>query len=402
MTTGRRVLIGAVAGIALVLLVGRWSASLYTDYLWYVSLGAREVWRAKVTTIATMAIASFTVAFVFALVNLYAVRQSVLSLVVQRRIANIEIPEEVQGRYLNASAFGMSALVAGLLTFPASQWHTALLAMTGRPFAESVPYVPADLGFFVYWLPFERAVHFWAIVVLVVVTVLVITLYALTPSLRWDRGSLFVSAYVRRHFTMLGGVLLLILAWSYRLGMYELLSAGSGNGGLFSFIDDHVVLPGMLLLSIVTLGAAVVVAWAGWSGQIRLAFIAVSTVLILSLISRTVAPLVVRRSVSAADQRTAELGYMGTRLAYTRRAYGVDRMRAESLGTGFASPSEAAARLAIWDTPTLTLATERMRRGRVVGDGAHWQATSSGLAALLVEHGNEGTPDGRDVWGVDR
>ncbi|MEO7455767.1 MAG: UPF0182 family protein, partial [Gemmatimonadaceae bacterium] len=211
-----------------------------------------------------------------------------------------------------------------------------------------------------------------------------------------------VSAYVRRHFTMLGGVLLLILAWSYRLGMYELLSSGSGNGGLFSFIDDHVVLPGMLLLSIVTLGAAVVVAWAGWSGQIRLAFIAVSTVLILSLISRTVAPLVVRRSVSAADQHSAELGYMGTRLAYTRRAYGVDRMRAESLGTGFANPSEAAARLAIWDTPTLTLATERMRRGRVVGDGAHWQATGSGLAALLVEHGNEGTPDGRDVWGVDR
>ena len=83
----------------------------------------------------------------------------------------------------------------------------------GRPFGETDPYFGADLGFFVYWLPFETAVHYWAIVVLVSITVLVILLYALTPSLRWERGTLHVSAYVRRHFTILGAVLLLILAW---------------------------------------------------------------------------------------------------------------------------------------------------------------------------------------------
>ncbi len=402
MTTRRRVVAGIVAGIALVLLLGRWGASLYTDYLWYVALGARDVWRARVLTVATMTSASFVVAFLFALLNLYAVRQSVVSLVVQRRIANLEISEEVQGRSLVASAVAVSALVAGLLTFPASKWHVALLAVVGQPFGESASYYQADLGFFVYWLPFESALHVWAIIVLVVVTALVVVLYALTPSLRWERGALYVSAYVRRHFTMLGAVVLLVLAWSYRLGMYKLLAVGSGDGGAFTLVDDRVLFPATLLLSVVTLCAAVVVAWAGWTGQMRIAFAAVTLVLLMSLISRTVAPLVVRRSVDPVEQKRMELSYLGTRLSYTRRAYGVDRMRVESLGTGFATAEDAALSVAVWDAGTLVRAAERMRRGRVVGDGANWQAGGSALSALLVEHGNEGTPDGRDVWGVDR
>jgi uncharacterized membrane protein (UPF0182 family) len=398
--TGRRVLVGAVIITALVLLVGRWSAAVYTDYLWYVSLGARDVWAAKVGTTTVLTVASFAIASLFAFVNLYAVRQSVVSLVLPRRMANIEIGEEVEGRKLLGAVLAMSAVVGGLLTFPSSDWHAALLARIGRPFGEMDPYFGADLGFFVYWLPFETDVHLWAIVVLVSVSVLVIVLYALTPSLRWEHGTLYVSAYVRRHFTMLGAVLLLVLAWSYRLGMYRLLAYGGGAGGVFTIVDHHVIVPATLLLSVVTMCAAIVVAWAGWTGQMRLAFGAVTAVLLLSLVSRTIAPLIVRRSLDPGAQQ--EKAYLSTRLNYTRRAYGVFRMHAESLGTGFASAAEASTRLAVWDDATLSHAAERLRRVRVVGDGAAWQATPSGMAALLVEHGSEGAPDGRDVWGIDR
>ncbi|MEO5814804.1 MAG: UPF0182 family protein [Gemmatimonadaceae bacterium] len=398
--TGRRVLAGAVIVTALVLLAGRWSAALYTDYLWYLSLGARDVWRAKVATTAVLTAASFTIVALFAFVNFYAVRQSVVSLVLPRRLANIEIGEEVPGKYLFGAVLVMSAVVAGMLTFPADQWHEALLAHIGRPFGETDPYFGADLGFFVYWLPFETAVHYWAIVVLVAVTVLVILLYALTPSLRWERGTLHVSAYVRRHFTMLGAVLLLVLAWSYRLGMYRLLAYGGGAGGVFTIVDHRVIVPATLLLSVVTMCAAIVVAWAGWTGQMRLAFGAVTTVILLSLVSRTIAPLVVRRSLEPNAQQ--EAAYLGTRLTFTRRAFGVFRMKAESLGTGFTTAAEAASKVAVWDAATLSRAAERLRRVRVVSDGAAWQTTPSGMAALLVEHGTDGAPDSRDVWGIDR
>ena len=400
--TGRRVLTIAVIVTALVLLVGRWSASIYTDYLWFDSLGAREVWRAKVGMSAALTVGSFAIAALFAFINLYAVRQSVVSLVLPRRMANIEIGEEVPSRYLFLATLALSAVVGALLTFPADEWHSALLARIGRRFDETEPYLSSDIGFFVYWLPFEMSVHLWAIVVLVSVTGIVIILYALTPSLRWERGTLYVSAYVRRHFTMLGAVLLLVLAWSYRLGMYRLLSEGSGTAGVFTVVDHHVIVPATLLLSVVTLCAALIVAWAGWTGQMRLAFFAVTAVLLLSLVTRTVAPLVLRRSVDDVTRITQERAYQATRLGFTRRAFGVDHIRAESLGTGFTSAAEAASRLAVWDGATLSRAAERLRRVRVVGDGASWQATTSGLVGTLVEHSSDGTSDARDVWGIGR
>ena len=400
--TRRRLAFGTLAALALFLLLGRWVAALYTDYLWYRSLGVAELWRTRVATTLVLSAGSFAGAAFFAFVNLYAVRHSVVSLVLPRRIGNIEIGEEVPGRYLLLAAGALSLLVGAALTLPGDAWHEALLAQIGRPFGETDPYFGADLGFFVYWLPFETALHFWAILAFVVVCALIVLLYALTPSLRWERGRLYVSAYVRRHFTMLGGVLLLILAWSYRLAMYRLLAEGGGTAGLFTSIDHRVLVPAMLLLAVVTSCAAVVVLWAGWSGQLRLAFLAVTVVLTLSVIGRSIAPLLARRSIDPADMAAVERQYLATRLSYTRRAYGVDRIRPDSLGAGFSSLADAAVHAAVWDGTSLSQSAERLRRVRVVGDGAAWQERNGLLTALLVEHSSEGTLDSRDVWGLSR
>ena len=91
----------------------------------------------------------------------------------------------------------------------------------------------------------------------------------------------------------------------------------------------------------------------------------------------------------AADKQ--ERPYQATRLGYTRRAYAVDRMRAESLGTGFASAEEIRTRVAVWDAATLKRYTERERNVEVIGTGAAWAATL--LARLPVDaHPKTGKP----------
>ena len=394
---------GVLAAAAIVLVLGRWSTGLYTDYLWYASLGATSVWRARVGTVLVLWVGSFAIASLFAFVNLYAVRRSVVSLVLPRRIANVEIGEEVPGRYLLIAACLVSCIVGIALALPASAWTRALLPRVGQSFGETDPYFGADVGFFVYWLPLEIMLHEWSVILLAVVIVLVIMLYALTPSLRWERGHLYVSAYVRRHFMMLGGVLMIVLAWSYRLDMYRLVAMGEGTGGVFTAVDHRVLVPATLLLAVVTFCAALVVCWAGWTGQMRLAFLAVTTVLLLSVIARSVAPLLARRSVDPAVAQAQERPYIATRHTYTRRAYGVDRMRPDTLGAGFATASDAAPRVAIWDGETLAAAAQRLRRVRIVGDGAAFQATGgSTLTALLVERSSEAGEDRRDAWGIGR
>jgi uncharacterized membrane protein (UPF0182 family) len=404
--TRRRVVIGALVAAALVLSLGRWASEQYTDSLWYAALGASDVWRARFVNGMALRAGTFLVGSAFAFVNLYAVRQSVVSLVLPRRIANIEIGEEVPGRYLLLVTAALSAVLGVALTLPGDVWPTALLARIGRSFGETDPYFGADLGFFVYWLPFETELYYWAMLLLLVVIGVVILLYALTPSLRWTRGALYVSAYVRRHFTMLGGMLLLALAWSYRLGMYRLLAEGSGPGGAFTSVDHRVTVPSTLVLALVTLCAAVIVLWAGWSGQMRLAFFSVSAVLLLSLVARTVAPLIARRSVDSVDPEAAEKQqrpYQGTRLNYTRRAFGVvDRMRAETLGVGFHTTAELNGRTAVWDASMLRRFAERERHVTVIGTGAGWAESPSRLGALLVERGEDATSDARELWNLGR
>ncbi|MBA3673337.1 MAG: UPF0182 family protein, partial [Gemmatimonadaceae bacterium] len=176
--TRRRLLWATGALAALVLLAGRWMTGLYTDYLWFASLGAREVWRARALAGASVVAGTFLVAFLFTFANLYAVRRSVVSLVLPRRLANIEIGEEVPGRYLTMAVALLSATVAAVLAMGSDHWSQALLATGGKSFRESDPYFGADLGFFVYWLPFEMAMHAWTAILVISVSGLVVLLYA--------------------------------------------------------------------------------------------------------------------------------------------------------------------------------------------------------------------------------
>ena len=94
----------ALAVVAVLLVLGRVGAGIVTDYLWYASMGAAALWRERVLLVMSICVGSALVAAAILFVNLYVVRQSVVSLVLPRRVANIEIGEEVPGRYLVGAA----------------------------------------------------------------------------------------------------------------------------------------------------------------------------------------------------------------------------------------------------------------------------------------------------------
>ena len=376
---GRRWVLLLIAGLALTLLLGRGIAQIYTDYLWYASLGTAELWRAKFTSLVILRLACGIAATLFVFANLYAVRQSVVSLVLPRRIGNLDIGEEVPRRQLTWAAAGLSALLGIALSWTQNDWSSFLAARVGQPFGESDPYFVADLGFFVYRLPFELSLFTWTMTVVLVVIGLVILLYALTPSLRWEAGGLYVSGYVRRHLAMLAGVLLLVLAWHYRLEMYMVLGRGSAIDGGFTSLDHRVGIPASLLLSLVTLGAGLTVLWAGWTGQLRLAFAALTGVIVAAIAARQVAPFIARRAGGDRDPVVRERGYEGTRAGYTQRAFAVDRIVAADSAVVFHSLAEAAPQVPLWDEGALRRGADRSLPGAGVG----WFASDSGIVAVV-------------------
>src|SRR3954469_14608938 len=139
--TARRWLLLALAAAAVLLLAGRALAQTYVDYRWYDAMGADAVWRAKMAATVVLRVGSWIVATLFVFANLFAVRHSVASVVLPRRVANLEIGEEVPGSYLTSVVIALSVLLGMVLTLPQSDWSTFVGARSHIEFGEVDPYL---------------------------------------------------------------------------------------------------------------------------------------------------------------------------------------------------------------------------------------------------------------------
>src|SRR5258708_3776068 len=197
--TLRRWLIAWAITLAALLLAGRFVADLYSSYAWYDALGATSVWRARVGTMALIRVSEWLAASLFSLGHLFTVRQSVVSLVVQRQVGDLEIPETVPGRDLTRAGVPHSVALGAALALSQTDWTTAFLAGTGSGFGAFDPYFGADLGFFVFWLPFEAQLWTWMLFVILTTTAVVVALYVITAGARIDGGRLRMSTHTRRN-----------------------------------------------------------------------------------------------------------------------------------------------------------------------------------------------------------
>jgi uncharacterized membrane protein (UPF0182 family) len=393
--------------------VGRALSGAYAEYRWYAAIGASDVWNLRFVSGALLRSIAFVIGTAIAFVNLWGVRHSVVSLVLPRRLGNIEIGEEVPGKTLMAVVAGIAVLMGTMFALVASDWQGFELALRGVPFNESVPYFDADIGFFVYWLPFERSMYAWMVCVVAIVTVAVVVLYALTPSLRWERGRIHVSTYVRRHIAVLGGIAIVLLAWSFRLEAYDTLTNGSGPDGAFGSFDREMGVPIAMILAYAAIGCGFVVSWAGWTGQSRVALTVLTVLLLLTPTMQYLLPLAVKWSSAPVDPILRERAYAADRAGFTRRAFGLERICVDTNATA-ACPRPAAGRqsalssvrhaasVSVWDPVPLARAVERTRqRGSVVAL-ASLAMSPAGPVLVSIERPVNADEPASAAWSVVR
>ena len=394
MTPGRRLLAGLVAAAAL-LLLGRALALVYADYAWFSALGASALWEERARDAAVIQTVSAVFAGLFALLNLFSIRRSIVSLAFPRRLGNVEFGEAVPTRYLDRAVMALSVAIACVMSLMAPRWQQLALVRSGVRFGESDPFFQMDLSFYIAWLPLESAAYNWTLALLVVVSGVVIGLYALTPSLRWERGTFHLSAHVRRHLAVLGALFLFVMAWSYRLDGYHLLMHGTGPNGTFSYFDHQWLIPAYLSLSVVTVAAAALVFVSGWTGQIRTIFFTVSTVLVFSVALDLVLPSVAKR-LSSSDAGVAhQQPYAATRAAFSRRAYG------EPAGTAIA-PREVTRFTTFGDSARVTTLIEEERSHILVYPGARSAAIVTPAALIPAPLLGSGLRRLANAWAEQR
>jgi uncharacterized membrane protein (UPF0182 family) len=319
-TRGQR-LTAAIALAAAILLLGRAGAIIYSTREWYASLGALSVWGSRMSNTSWLFGSALVIGIAFAWVNVSAVRRSVVALIVPKRLANVEFGEEVPSARLRVLTLAVSVCVAFVSLGALPSWTTLAMWRSNVSFAETDPYFTLDLSHFVTWLPLETGAYQWCLALFAITTILVVALYALTPSLSWDNRGLHITPYARRHISVLGAILLLFAAWGFRLDAFHELVAGSGVDGLLTRTDHVWLIPADLALSLVTIGAAVVLLVAGWMGQSITAFASVTVVIVATIASQLVGPWVSARIATKPANAGSERPYAETRADFNERAF---------------------------------------------------------------------------------
>ncbi|MDA1080477.1 MAG: UPF0182 family protein [Gemmatimonadetes bacterium] len=395
----RRWVVVLAISAALTLLAGRWLSGMYADWAWYTAHGAESVWRSALMHGTALRVGGFAAALVFAFLNFYALRRSIVSLVLPRRLGNIEIGEAVSPRNLLAFVVAVSVVVSLLLSAPVSDWTTFALARIAGPFREMDPYLDRDISYVVAWLPFALDLQEWAARAMVVVSGVIVVLYTLTPSLRLSRGDFYVSVYCRRHFAVLASLGLLLLAWRSRLDALALTSIGSQGGNTYGAYEHHVGGPLLLWLSVITFVAALLVLWAGWNGHSRLAVFSTLAVAIGGPVVELSLPLLTGRSFAPAELSATDRPYASTRRLFTRRAFGVDEIESQAPRGGLpASPGEALAGISVWDPAAIARSVAPVGTGGLTAGRLRfaWRGADDGIrAAAIVPPGA-----GDRAWGL--
>lgn len=378
-----------IAATAAVLLLGRAVTTLVVDHAWYSVVGAPGLWWEQITDTLLLQGGAWVVGSLFAFANLHAVRRSILAVAVPSRVANIELTAIVPGPRLLSITIVLAMLVGLALAAPLNDWTIVAMARHGIPFGEMEGYLNRDLGFYVYWLPLEETMYVWALVSIVALTAVILMLYALTRSLRIDGRRVIASTHVRRHLSVLGALVLLLLAWSYRLDAFDVLRDGSGPDGLFLRVDHVVTLRVDLVLSILSGVAALLVLRAGWFGQLRVAFATVSIMLAAALGLRHALPSLLARGNLLGDPARRDLAYETTRTLVSRRAYDVDGIRfgnAESMSTRAPRvPRGALSRaIGLWDAAGVRGRTPEGNRSTPGSAPVGWFTDPAGVLGALV------------------
>jgi uncharacterized protein len=388
-TRRRRLWILIAAGAALTLVVGRIAAGLYVRYEWYDALGFRDIWLTRLGNELLLRAITAVGGTLFALLNLYAVRLSIASVVLPRRMGDLEIGEELPARYLNAGVVILAVVIGALLALiPDHDWTTLVLARHGVPFRETEAYFEHDLGFFVYWLPFEIDCSVRALWALTLVTAVIIVLYFFfTPGLKYEKAKLTMSQHVRRHVAVLALCAFAALAWSYRLDMYGTLRAGSGPLGAFAYADKYAVIPVNLVLSFVTLAFGCAVAFAMWRDQRRTALVLVTCVLLVPFVALKGGPWLAERFASERDPALRERPYQAIRALYTNQAFGADSAHLPDAPATLSidSRAELARTVTVWDPVTIVQSLTHARRGASVIEAQAWRESPAGPVATAIE-----------------
>ncbi|HEX5523519.1 MAG TPA: UPF0182 family protein [Pedococcus sp.] len=315
---------------------GSLAASVWTDVLWFDSVGFRTVFVTELTT----KILLFTVGAVLtgALVA--------SSLVIGYRSRPVYAPVTTQQQTLDQYREAIEPLrrlatigipiILGLLAGAgaAGQWQTFLLWRNRVKFGTTDPHFKMDISFFVFTLPWLRFVLGFLTMMLIMALIAAAFTHYVYGGLQLQARGEKTTRAARTHLAVLLAGLVIVRAGTYWVDRYSLATRDSKLLTGITYTDAHAVLPTKAILAVAAVMTAALFIASIWTHSWRLPVVGVALLTITSIVVGGIYPALFQSFKVKPSEKTLERAYIDRSIKATRAAYGLDGVQTQTYEAG--------------------------------------------------------------------
>jgi uncharacterized protein len=303
----------------------------YTDLLWFREIDKAGLFWGMLRTKAFIGVLAGLGTAVIVGVNLWMVERLAprygLSVVARPQV---ERARAVLSPYLRPLRLGIAAFLGLVVGLQASGlWQTFLLWRNRVAFGERDALFSRDVAFYVFELPFQRAVFGWLFTTLVLTTLLVAAGHYVLGGIRPQAETNRVAAQAQSHLCVLLGLIVALKAWGYWLDKYQLLFSPRGVVAGASYTDVKAQLPALEVLFWVALICAAMFFWGARRGGLLVPLISIVLLAGVSLIMGGIIPAVFQRFRVEPQELARERPYIERNLDATRKSFNLDQVETQ-------------------------------------------------------------------------
>lgn len=301
-------------------------AGIWTDYLWFSSVGQTRVFATTystkwllflITAVLMMAIIGFN------LVLAYRMRPEEPPTGPQHQgVEAYRQAIDPHRRGVIMVLLGLIGLISGLAA--ASNWQTWLLFINRVSFGAKDPQFGLDLSFFINVYPFLRMALSFLFAAVLLSIVLSVAVHVLYGGLRVARHAQ-PSQAARAHLFVLVGIFIALKAVAYWVDRYSIDFSQRGvvqTGA--SYTDVHAVLPAKTVLAAIAAICAVLFVAGAIRRSSLLPAIGFGLLVLSAVVIGGVYPFIIQQFVVKPNEQVRERPYIAREITNTRAAWGVD------------------------------------------------------------------------------
>ena len=325
----RRVVITSLIAIVIIgFLSLRSVALLWTDQMWFSSVGLGKVFATLFYVKVGLALTFGAIFFALMWGNLLLTDRF------GARDLTFEPEDEVVRRFQNAvrphagRIYAVISLIMGVVAGlnASGEWQKYLLFANRQPFHQTDALFHKDLGFYIFTLPFVSFVVTWLLVSLVVILIVTTGFHYLNGGIRAARTTPRVAPRVKAHLSVIGAGIALMKAAGYVIAKWSLVNSTNGYVQGASYTDVHARMPALTILFFLSLAATVIllvnVRLRGWS----LPAVAVGLWAFVALVIGVLYPTILQALKVSPNQGTLEAPYIQRNIEATRSAFGLNQV----------------------------------------------------------------------------